>query len=251
MCNSLKEWWAALELHNKFYLVATILFLLTFVLLQKVLRSLIPLEIALLPSELLFVAGYLIWWVPEFLRVWRSDTGRLPLILIHAALYPACAGIARLVVSKATGLPPQSLDLTVSFLALLSYPIIWGCIFALISILYGAYLFIYSMLLSTDSTASGTDQTTPSENHSWWTGSHALGAIATCGLITFSVQNYENYLYSEPFVRLIAYFLDFEYAAKYPGIDHDRRMRLLDNQYAAYAEIDGWDAKITVKKLIN
>jgi hypothetical protein len=124
--DSLKQRWLSRKLHDKFYLAALVLLLLPFLLMLFRVGNATLIDIASAPSFLCFVIGYITWWIPKFLRMWRSDIGRLPLIWLNALLFPISAGLARVVVSKAVGLPPQSLDLTVSLMAILSCSGQWG-----------------------------------------------------------------------------------------------------------------------------
>jgi len=255
----LKQRWFARKLHDKFYLAALILLLVPFLLMLFRVNNVTLIDIASAPSFLCFVIAYITWWIPKFLRMWRSDIGRLPLIWLNALLFPISAGLARVVVGKAVGLPPQSLDLTVNLLAILSFPVLWGALFYLISVLHAVAILIVGMLFTAAEGASDSmspltndaDAGASMEGNGRWLVNHGVGGLLTGVFIGLTIWGYTTSVYSERFVRFAAYCLDFEYAAQYPGIDHNRRMRLLDNQYAAYAEFDWPNISITVDKLHN
>ncbi|MFM0649765.1 hypothetical protein PQR14_36080 [Paraburkholderia bryophila] len=257
--DSLKQRWFARKLHDKFYLAALVLLLLPFLLMLFRVNNATLIDIASTPSFLCFVIGYITWWIPKFLRMWRSDIGRLPLIWLNALLFPISAGLARAIVSKAVGLPPQSLDLTVSLLAILSFPVLWGALFYLTSVVHAVAILFIGMFFTTAEgvsnsmsfSTSNANNDASEEGSGRWLVNHGIGGLLTGVFIGFAIWGYTTSVYSGRFVRLAAYCLDFEYAAQYPGIDHNRRMRLLDNQYAAYAEFDWPNINITVDKLHN
>ena len=107
LLDSLKQRWLDRKLHDKLYFVAFVLLLLPILLMLFRVNNATLIDIAGAPSILCFVAGYITWWIPKFLYVWRSDIGRLPLIWLNALLFPISTGLARMVVGKAMGLPPQ------------------------------------------------------------------------------------------------------------------------------------------------
>lgn len=78
-----------------------------------------------------------------------------------------------------------------------------------------------------------------------------FGGLVAAMLVGMAIAAYTSAIYSDRVVRLLAYGLDFGYAKKYPLVDHARRMRLLDNQYAAYAKFKDWDVEFAVVKLVE
>ncbi|KVD28733.1 hypothetical protein WI84_28015 [Burkholderia ubonensis] len=74
---------------------------------------------------LLFMAGFLIWFVPKLLAFGRSQIGTMPIVVVSTLLAPICLGLARQFVGAVVQLPPQSFDVTVALFVVLFIPI--GC----------------------------------------------------------------------------------------------------------------------------
>ncbi|MCO5411096.1 hypothetical protein [Ralstonia mojiangensis] len=248
-----------MELPEKFYACGGILLALPLMAMLCPARGLLLIDLAAMPTLLCFVAGYLTWWTPKFMRVWQSNIGRVPLVLLNGTLLPLCGALGRIVASKATGLPAQALDLTVGLLAILSYPVVWG-IFFFLFIAVGAFVsIVVAMTLSTSVHFFRTmiSLVLPWRRQTGGPGwidrlaNHGFGGLVAAMLVAGAVAAYSNGLYSERLIRLLAYRLDFGYAEKYPLVDHTRPMRLLDNQYAAYAEFKDWDVEFAVVKLVE
>ena len=246
-----------MELPEKFYTCGGILLALPLMAMLFPASGLLLIDLAAMPTFLCFVAGYLTWWTPKFMRVWRSNIGRVPLVLLNGTLLPLCGALGRTVASKATGLPAQSLDLTVGLLAILSYPVVWG-IFFFLFITVEAFVSIgVAAVLSTSVHffRAVISLALPWRRHAGGPGgidrlaNHGFGGLGAASVVLMAVAAYGKGLYSERVVRLLAYRLDFGYAQKYPLVDHTRPMRLLDNQYAAYAEFKDWDVEFVVEKL--
>lgn len=55
----------------------------------------------------------------------------------------------------------------------------------------------------------------------------------------------------ERLIRLVDDGLDFTHAARYPSIDHDHQMRLLDNGAVVYARRTGLNVQLKVCEALN
>lgn len=77
---------------------------------------------------LLFMAGFLIWFVPKLLAFGRSQIGTMPIVVVSTLLAPICLGLARQFVGTVVQLPPQSFDVTVALFVVLFIPIGWGVV---------------------------------------------------------------------------------------------------------------------------
>lgn len=254
---SLKQRWPTMKLPEKFYTCGGIFLVLPLVAMVCKVQEPLLVDLAAVPTFLCFMAGYFTWWGPKFVRVWRSDVGRVPLVLLNGTLLPVCGALGRSVVSEATGLPAPSLDLTVGFLAILSYPVLWGAFFFVIIAIDAIVSIIAAVMLSTSVHLFRTmislvlPRRKDTGRKGWidrWTD-HGFGGLVAAMLVGLTVAAYTQGLYSDRVVRLLAYRLDFGYAKKYPLVDHTRPMRLLDNQYAAYAQFKDWDVEFVVEKL--
>ncbi|MEK6298687.1 MAG: hypothetical protein V4793_46545 [Paraburkholderia tropica] len=213
-----------------------------------------------IPLTMLSLAFLVGTW-PKLLRFANTRFGTLPLIGLHAILLPVCIGLARQTVATAMTLPPQSFDVTVALIAVLLVPALWCVLVAatliataalsmlvpMSGILLRPFASLLSLLLETQPWANQAQARFASFERRLM--DHAVGAIASFILIAVLAGIYAAVLFKPANIRLVAYALDFSEANGYPGIEPNRRMRLLDNGYIAYAERHGLDVVLQVVPL--
>lgn len=201
-------------------------------------------------SLILIISGFFMWCVPA-VRLWRAAWERpfakLPLILMHLFALLIATGLARSTVSQALGLPPQSFDLTVGFLAFLFYVPAWMAIAAFILTLAGGALFLAFVLLfvfvgSVQILApvlAWLGLTKRPKSHSFMAYFHSLAALLTgymlmTGYAFVTGSHNPGVLES---IRYLAVKADFHSSPNYPGVASDEWVHPLENGYVAYARI--------------
>jgi hypothetical protein len=73
-----------------------------------------------------------------------------------------------------------------------------------------------------------------------------VGAMVVSLLSWQAIDEGNSWISDPTSIKWVAYVSDFQFAARYPGIDPNKRLRLHENGVVSYAEQDGWDIKITV-----
>ncbi|KVM62541.1 hypothetical protein WJ58_02920 [Burkholderia ubonensis] len=208
---------------------------------------------------LLFMAGFFVWITPILRELGKPKIRTIPLVVLSALFAPLCLGLARQYVAVALQLPPQSFDVTVALVTSLFIPVIWAGLATLI-LMAG---FAVSNLIPVTSEVirpfltifAVTPEGRPArtlQRLDAIKGSildHAFGALAVAVAVAMLVAAYAHVVLNPTFIRLAAYGLDFSYASRYPGIQPNRRMRLLDNGFVAYADRQGLDVQIDVVEL--
>jgi len=211
-----------------------------------------------MPAVLFFGFGFMVFAVPGLLRVFSSRYGLWPLIWLQAILFPVCLGLSRGIVAESLGLPPQSFELTATLLALLMVPLAWVFLLSVISLFAVSVGVIFSAVggLFVQWVAGFSNYRGMKSDHSVRikkkvnrTFEHIMGYMVTLSLVLGLSASYEGTLRRPDLVRLIAYGMDFNRVSNYPGVHHDRPMRLLDNGKIAYALRDGWEVSITVESV--
>ncbi|KWB60004.1 hypothetical protein [Burkholderia ubonensis] len=209
---------------------------------------------------LLFMAGFLIWFVPKLLAFGRSQIGTMPIVVVSTLLAPICLGFARQFVGAVVQLPPQSFDVTVALFVVLFIPIGWGVVVGAIL----SFVCVVSILgVATTSSFRPLVRNFAVNPAGWLArtlervaaaeraiGNHAAGAFVFAIVILLLSAFYASAVLNPTVGRLAAYALDFSYSDIYPGIEPGQRIRLLDNGLVAYAERHGLDVKFDVKKYI-
>lgn len=244
----LKHKFAETPVPYRFYSASLALFTLG-VLLSRVWDK-AAIDIANTISSALIIGGFLMWCLPaaRWMRdVWEKPFGKTPIVLLHVLVLLVATSLSRFVVSDALGLPPQSFDLTVGFLALLFYLPAWMAVAAVIFVIFGFLLFIAVLIVMF---VVGSVQIlapllkvigfnySPTRN-SAMALFHSAGAIAT-GLVlltsySFLTEAYQPWILSA--IRLVAVKADFHSAPNYPGVNLVERVHPLENGYIAYARV--------------
>ncbi|MEB0080322.1 hypothetical protein QN386_01385 [Pseudomonas sp. CCI3.2] len=244
----LKSKFAETPVPYRFYSASLALFALG-VLLSRVWDK-AAIDIANTISSALIIGGFLMWCLPaaRWMRdVWERPFGKTPIVLLHVLVLLVATSLSRFVVSDALGLPPQSFDLTVGFLALLFYLPAWMAVAAVIFVIFGFLLFVAVLIVMF---VVGSVQIlapllkvvgfnySPTRN-SAMALFHSAGAIAT-GLVlltsySFLTEAYQPWILSA--IRLVAVKADFHSAPNYPGVNPGERVHPLENGYIAYARV--------------
>nr|CBA30127.1 hypothetical protein Csp_C21990 [Curvibacter putative symbiont of Hydra magnipapillata] len=194
----------------------------------------------MLISSLGFAAGFSVWCWPTVKKVWAHPVGKTAIATFHVFVLFLSTAFARSVVASSLGLPPQDFDMTVAAISLASYIPAWSLVISLVLGVTAVTLEIagfFAMLA----------------RHSFGTVAklfaRMFGAIAICAIsgdiCGFAMKN-ETLLH--PAARWIAYFCDFQPAARYPGIAEGERIRLHENGVISVAEIQGGEIRIQVRK---
>lgn len=255
----LRQKWIGMSTAAKLYFLANTLIPICAIALWYVLpdpSSLLMAGVAL-PALLLTVAGFL-HWLGQMLRRRPLAFGvKLLAIAVQALLIPLCISMARNVVAGATGLPGQSFDLTVSLLVLVFIPFAWSVLAAAVAlftffVVANALLiwdFVYNFVrpflsLRLVRTANTEVQRRPSKDVS----NHVSGFFTTA-MFFLAGCSFSVVLVCDPeFVRLLTYWLDFTQLEGYPGVEHGRAVKLLDNGLIAYARKVGFEVSIDVSQ---
>lgn len=244
----LKNKYTEMPVPYRFYTAALVSFFLGLFLARVWDKAVI--DVASTISSALVIGGFLMWCLPavRWMRdVWDKPFGKTPIVLMHVLVLLLATSLSRFVVSDALGLPPQTFDLTVGFLALLFYIPAWMAVAAVIVTIFGflQFLAILIIVLIAESLkilsplfkAIGFNYS-PIQN-SAMALSHSAGAIAT-GLFlvtsySFLTEAYQPWFLSA--VRFTAVKADFHPATNYPGVSSGERVHPLENGYLAYARV--------------
>ncbi|WP_163028964.1 hypothetical protein [Pseudomonas viridiflava] len=215
-------------------------------------------NVALIIASTGFITGFLLGCLPTIIwmaSVWEKPYGKTPVILLHLMVLLISTVLARWAVAEALGLPPQSFDMSVSFLALAFYIPAWMLVIALILVFVGTVTFAAIALLSVAMTpvlhlvrpiASAyrggaieqlNGKLQAASNHLLLNLFRVVGAIVTglslmAGYAAFShvVQPYFG-----SSIRWLAVVTDFQSASQYPGVNAGERIHPLDNGFSAVA----------------
>lgn len=105
---------------QRFYLASVVTYLITIAASQY--TGISALTIGTTVAAALIICGFIAWCIP-FARwlhtAWEKPFAKTPIIIMHLLALLISTACARFTVAETLGLPPQSLDLTVGFLALL------------------------------------------------------------------------------------------------------------------------------------
>lgn len=210
----------------------------------------IALEVASTLAYALIILGFIVWCLPAarwMKAMWDRPFGKTPIVLVHVFVLLLATSLSRLLTSHALGLPPQSFDVTVGFLALFFYIPAWIAVASVFSVLFGTLLAVAIMIMTA---VVGSIQMlapllkiigldTSLKRNPIAALFHSAGAIAT-GLIlitaySFLTETYQPWVFSA--IRFIAVKADFHPAANYPGTTPSERIHPLENGYVAYARL--------------
>jgi hypothetical protein len=212
-------------------------------------------------SSALIVSGFFMWCVPAiqtWIVVWERPFAKLPLILMHLFALLIATALARSMVAQALGLPPQSFDLTVAFLALLFYVPAAMAIAAVILTVAGGLLFlIFAMLFLVGGSAQLLSPVLV------WLGVKKLprgdsfiiyfhsAAALMAGYFLMAGYDFFTGPYNARVLEAIRYLSvksDFHSSPNYPGVEADEWVHPLENGYIAYARMEkGENMHISVR----
>lgn len=244
----LKRKYAETPVPYRFYTASLVSFSLGLVLSEVWKQS--AFETANTIASALIICGFLMWCLPavRWMRdIWDRPFGKTPIVLLHVLVLLLATSLSRFAVSDALGLPPQSFDLTVGFLALIFYLPAWMVVASTIFMIFGFLLFVAVLIAIF---VVGSIQTLApllkvvGFNYSATRNRamalfHSAGAIATglalLATYSFLTETYQPWILST--IRFTAVKTDFHAAPNYPDVSPGERIHPLENGYVAYARV--------------
>jgi AraC-like DNA-binding protein len=207
----------------------------------------------------LFSIGYLIR-ISDLLRnKWGSALRTVRKIgfniLFNGVVYLTSTLFARIAVSGALQLPVKDFEVTVQIVSIVFFPAVW-ILFALILFLLATaisvlHLFFHISKLSIFSFGDTFFSLFLLKPRDWRTNeknsikksmvlfSDMAGVIVITYLLAFAFDKYRAAIeYRGETIKQIAYAFDYQSAARYPNIDHTRRVCFHDNGVISYASLD-------------
>lgn len=199
-------------------------------------------------AYMLIICGFIAWSIP-FARwlhtAWDKPFAKTPIIIMHLLALLMSTACARFAVADTLGLPPQSFDLTVGFLALLFYIPSWLGVVAILLCLAALMIMILTLVsllfeavwqhISPFAALLGF-QTEPKQ-------SRIIVMFHSAGAMIISVFFAVSYVYltdnfSPPFkvmTKVIALRSDFHKVPNYPDVLAQEYVHPLENGFIAYA----------------
>lgn len=231
---------------QQFYLASATTYALTF--LATPYMGVSALTVGTTVAATLIVFGFIAWCIP-FARwlhdAWDKPFAKTPIIIMHLLALLISTASARSAVSETLGLPPQSFDLTVGFLALLFYIPSWLLV---VAILLGvtAILIMLFTLISVPLeivwrhiihlAALLGFQTKIKQSKDMFIF-HSAGALMVSVIFAISYGYLTDNL-SPAFrilTQIIAIKSDFHSTPNYPGVEAVEYIHPLENGFIAYA----------------
>ncbi|QKG67115.1 hypothetical protein HP062_16875 [Pseudomonas sp. B14-6] len=242
----LKRKYNATPVPYRFYIFSMAVFI-SGVLLSLVFGNIVV-DAATTVSSAAIIGGFVTWCLPavHWMRaMWEKPFGKTPVVLLHVLVLIVATVLSRFVVAEALGLPPQTFDMTVGFLALVFYIPAWMVVAAIILTIIGLIMFSASMALmliellfqyvATYLKIVGCNLSARKNKN--LTIFHSFGAIIAgiflLSSYTFLTQKYQPWIHSS--VRFIAVLSDFQPAINYPGVLPGERVHPLENGFIAFA----------------
>lgn len=288
MFEKARSTWRSLEIGYRFYIAGAVLLSFWFFS-RPSLENLLSFRNTIMwVGCALFGIGFLSWIAPWLKTKWKTRAGKWIISIWHVAVLFIAVFPSRLFVANALGLPPQDFELTVATVAILLYAPLWVVLAAVCTAVVG-FLFVLRSMLSAmlagfvsmvvafvfmvESFFMAFNHTQTSrpilsrnnffvqsqsklaqlkrelEWKSYSTYGHGFGAIVISFLAGFAWDQTNYWISHHKFIKWVAYTSDFQFAACYPGVDANKRLRLHENGVVSYAEQDGWDIKITVGRV--
>lgn len=203
------------------------------------------------------ISGFTMWCLPAVRwlhNVWDRPFAKTPIVLLHVFVLLVATVLARSLVAEALGLPPQSFDLTTSFLVIFFYLPAWMIVAAVILAIVGIILAVITLLqlplqgalqqMILFVRAFGLQL--PFRQTRITVFIHSLGAFAASSLLlqsyAYLATNYQPWLY--PVVRVIAIKSDFDPAPLYPGVKPGEHVHPLENGFIAVARAQSDDSVV-------
>ncbi|MDV9030594.1 hypothetical protein Q7C30_000560 [Pseudomonas sp. RAC1] len=231
---------------HRFYLASIVLYLFGF---ACHLKTGLPSLTALTGlTSALVLCGFIAWCLPLTRWVhaaWDRPFAKTPIILLHLLALLIATACARFAVAESLGLPPQSFDLTVGFLAALFYLPAW---LAVVGILLGLAAVMIMIVAFVTLPFEAVWQQLAVLINPWrskpMTGPprqmmifHGLGALYA-GVLLSTGYSYATEDFSATFktlVTVVALKSDFHQAPNYPGYRSGEYVHPLENGYIAFA----------------
>jgi hypothetical protein len=200
-------------------------------------------------SAFVYAWAFTLWVKPYIERVRANEFGKLSIKIAHAFVLVIAIVFARHVVANAMKLPPQYFDITVSFVALITYIPAYFIFLTVASIVF------FSSMLILAGTVIVFENVIRAISVPWvgkvaWIDQYSmkmkaivlkaflhaigaaavgiLGAVFINGILTIAP-------YANGVIRSLAYIADFQPAGIYPGVPIDARIRLADNGVVSVA----------------
>ncbi|WLG55109.1 hypothetical protein PSH77_20920 [Pseudomonas extremorientalis] len=88
------------------------------------------------------ISGFTLWCLPAvrwLYDAWDKPFAKTPIVLLHIFILLVATVLARSLVAESLGLPPQSFDLTTSFLVILFYLPAWMIVAAVVLAVVGFF----------------------------------------------------------------------------------------------------------------
>lgn len=135
------------SISQRLYLSSVVTYLITIAATQYTGKP--ALTIGTTVAAALIICGFIAWCIP-FARwlhtAWDKSFAKTPIIIMHLLALLISTACARFAVAETLGLPPQSFDLTVGFLALLFYIPSWLLVVAILLGLTAVLIMVIAMI---------------------------------------------------------------------------------------------------------
>lgn len=201
-------------------------------------------------AAFMIVVGFVLWCVPWAHRMreaWDRPIARVPIVLLHILALLVATVLGRHLVAITLGLPPQTFDLTVGFLAILLYIPAWLIIASVIIPVLGVILVvsgvIWSGAVSLQHQAIYMVSAFGGRIAPWQAKDmlmlHGVGAIFS-GVFLLAGYAYLDARYSDwlgQAVKVIAVKSDFYPARNYLGVAEDEYIHPLENGQTAFVRL--------------
>lgn len=234
------------SISQRFYLASVVTYLVTFAV--SLYAGISALSIGTMIAAALIICGFIAWCVP-FARwlntAWDKPFAKTPIVIMHLLALLISTACARFAVAETLGLPPQSFDVTVGFLAILFYIPSWLLVvaillgltavlitvIALISLLFEA---AWQQLIPLAAILGLRAQFRQSRGLIIF---HGAGAMIVSVMFAMS-YDYLTENFSPTFkalTKVIALRCDFHKTPNYPDVHLGEYVHPLENGYIAYA----------------
>lgn len=207
-------------------------------------------------SFLIFGIGFIAWCVTYITKFLEHPIGKLPLIALNLMVLLIATVLAGTLVSSSTGLHFKDFELTVGLIALIFYiPVMCAVIaITLVTLLFSLELLFFinkvSRIIFPWLYLIQLDSKKKDKEFPFAVVAHVIGAIMTAAL-AYTIYDmsrlYKHKMY--PFVKLFAYYSDFQPAPLYPGIKPDERVNFHENGIISVASLKNDEVVIAVRKL--
>lgn len=231
---------------QRFYLASVVTYLITIA--ASLYTGISALTIGTTVAAALIICGFIAWCIP-FARwlhtAWDKPFAKTPIIIMHLLALLMSTACARFAVAETLGLPPQSFDLTVGFIALLFYIPSWLLVVAILLGLTAVLIMVIAMI-SLPFEAAWQHMTrlaallgfqAKSKQSRSMIMFHGAGALIISVLFAMS-YDYLTDNFSPAFkavTKVIALRSDFHKAPNYPDVRTGEYVHPLENGFIAYA----------------